>query len=77
MKRALLTLLTCTLAVAACKSAPPQPSGAAVRIKEGHYHTRYCGHYRCGEQWYYLPQHRHGVNCDHELVGGDWILPTE
>jgi hypothetical protein len=44
-------------------------------FKESHqYHTRYCGHYRFGTQWYYVPQHRHGVDCDHELVNGEWIL---
>jgi len=77
MKRALLALLAVTL-VSACKTpTPPTPTGAAVRIKEGHYHTRYCGHYRFGNQWYFIEQHRHGVDCGHELVNGEWILPTE
>lgn len=75
MKLRLFSLLL--LAAIACKSVPPIPEGAAVRIKQDHYHTRYCGHYRFGEQWYFIPQHRHGVDCGHELVNGEWILPTE
>jgi hypothetical protein len=76
MKRALLASLALVLA-SACSSRPSKPEGAAVLIKENHYHTRYCGHYRFGEQWYFLAQHRHGVDCGHELVDGDWILPTD
>ncbi len=76
MKRALFALLALSL-VAACGSNPPIPEGAAVLIKESHYHTRYCGHYRFGSQWYFLSQHRHGVDCGHELVNGEWILPEE
>jgi len=74
MKHALRTLLVLALATA-CHSAPPTPEGAAVRIKEGHFHTRYCGHYRFGDQWYFIAQHRHGVDCGHEKVDGEWILP--
>ena len=76
MKRVLLVLLA-VVPAAACKSQPPLPTGAAVRILEGHYHSRYCGHYRFGDQWYYLAQHRHGVDCGHEFVDGVWILPAE
>lgn len=76
MKRALLALIVFPFA-AACSGNPPVPEGAAVLIKESHYHTRYCGHYRFGSQWYFLPQHRHGVDCDHELVNGEWILPED
>ncbi len=76
MKRVLLALFVLPLA-AACSGNPPTPEGAAVLIKENHYHTRYCGHYRFGSQWYFLPQHRHGVDCDHELVNGEWILPED
>jgi hypothetical protein len=76
MKRSFLAVLG--LALAACGSTPPPiPQGAAVIIKESHYHTRYCGHYRFGTQWYYVPQHRHGVDCDHELVNGEWILAED
>lgn len=65
------------VAATACKSQPqPLPEGAAVIIKQNHYHTRYCGHYRFGEQWYFIQQHRHGVDCGHELVEGEWILPV-
>jgi len=65
------------LGAVACKTpTQPMPQGAAVIIKQSHYHTRYCGHYRFGNQWYFIQQHRHGVDCDHELVNGDWILPT-
>ncbi|MEQ1892083.1 MAG: hypothetical protein ABL998_06035 [Planctomycetota bacterium] len=75
--KALLPFIVLLLSATACKSQPPVPEGAAVRIKQDHYHTRYCGHYRFGEQWYFIAQHRHGVDCDHELVAGEWILPTE
>jgi len=74
MKRPLLALLLFPL-VAACHHTPPRPEGAAVLIKDSHIHTRYCGHYRFGTQWYFISQHRHGVNCGHELVDGEWILP--
>jgi hypothetical protein len=76
MKRSFLALLGLAL-TAACSSTPPVPQGAAVIIKESHYHTRYCGHYRFGSQWYYIPQHRHGVDCDHELVQGEWVLEED
>jgi len=71
-------LLVCLafLTVTACKSQPQAlPEGAAVIIKQSHYHTRYCGHYRFGDQWYFIQQHRHGVDCGHELVNSEWILP--
>lgn len=74
MKRVLLALFALPLALA-CHGTPPHPEGAAVLIKQDHWHTRYCGHYRFGTQWYFLPQHRHGVDCGHELVDGEWILP--
>lgn len=51
-----------------------KPEGAPVLIKDTHVHSRYCGHYRFGTHWYFIPQHRHGVNCGHELVDGEWIL---
>lgn len=75
MKR--LILLAAVLASAACKSAPPIPEGAAVLIKQNHFHTRYCGHYLFGTQWYFIPQHRHGVDCGHELIDGIWTLPLD
>jgi hypothetical protein len=73
----LLLPFVALLAATACKSQPPVPEGAAVRIKQDHYHTRYCGHYRFGNQWYFIAQHRHGVDCDHQLVSGEWILVQE
>jgi hypothetical protein len=75
MKRVLL-LLVCLPFAGACRShVPAKPEGVAVVIKDTHLHSRYCGHYRCGQHWYFLPQHRHGVDCGHELVDGEWILP--
>ncbi len=76
MKRALFALFALSLA-AACGGNPPQPEGAAVLIKDNHFHTRYCGHYRFGQQWFFIAQHRHGVDCSHELVDGVWILPED
>lgn len=76
MKRASLLLAALALSTA-CSSNPPVPEGAAVLIKQSHYHTRYCGHYLFGTQWYFIPQHRHGVGCDHELVDGIWVLPED
>lgn len=73
MMRLLLASIALIL-VSACKSEPVHPEGAAVLIKDSHVHTRYCGHYRFGEQWYFLPQHRHGVDCGHVLRDGDWVL---
>ena len=35
------------------------------------------GHYRFGDTWYFIEKHRHGVDCDHEQVDGEWILPTD
>ena len=74
MKRALFACLALSF-VWACKSGPPVPEGAAVLIKDSHYHTRYCGHYRFGTQWYFIQAHRHGVDCGHVLESGEWILP--
>jgi hypothetical protein len=73
MKQA-CTLLVCLALAGACRSQHVQPTGAAVIIQPTHMHSRYCGHYRYGDQWYYLPSHRHGVDCDHELVDGEWVL---
>ena len=73
MKRSLLAALVLCLAFA-CGSEIVRPEGAAVIIKKTHFHTRYCGHYRFGDQWYFLAQHRHGLDCDHELVDGEWTL---
>ena len=72
MKRLLLAALA--FALAACSSHPPVPEGAAVLIKQGHFHTRYCGHYRFGQQWFFMLQHRHGLDCGHELLDGEWTL---
>lgn len=76
MKRALFASLALSF-VWACHGGPPKPEGAAVVIKDSHYHTRYCGHYRFGTQWYFIQMHRHGVDCGHELENGDWILPED
>jgi hypothetical protein len=76
MKRAILASLLLS-SLWACHGAPPKPEGAAVIIKDSHIHTRYCGHYRFGDQWYFISQHRHGVDCGHELVDGEWILPQQ
>jgi len=74
MKRVLL-LLVCLSFAGACRSHHVvKPEGAPVLIKDTHVHSRYCGHYRFGTHWYFIPQHRHGVNCGHELVDGEWIL---
>jgi hypothetical protein len=67
-------LVALALALCGCKTAPVLPEGAAVRIKDGHYHTKFCGHYLFGTQWYYVAQHRHGVDCGHEHVDGTWTL---
>jgi hypothetical protein len=72
MKRCLLLVVSAF--AFACSSQPVRPEGAAVIIKQGHFHTRYCGHYRFHDQWYFMLQHRHGVDCGHELVDGDWTL---
>jgi hypothetical protein len=72
------SLVLAFLLAPACATPPaPIPEGSAVLIKESHHHTKYCGHYRFGDQWYFIYQHRHGVNCGHELVNGEWILPRE
>jgi hypothetical protein len=76
MKKVLVFLAGLPL-FAACHGGPVRPEGAAVIIKESHFHTRYCGHYRFGSQWYFISQHRHGVDCGHELVDAEWILPEE
>mgnify|MGYP001355731147 CR=1 FL=1 len=75
MKRAFVALLA--LSLASCSGNPPLPEGAAVLIKDNHFHTRFCGHYRFGEQWFFMAQHRHGVDCGHELFEGFWILSED
>ena len=77
MKLSLIASPILLALASACSNTPPRPEGAAVVIKESHTHTRYCGHYRFGNQWYYLPQHRHGVDCGHEQLDGEWILPAD
>ena len=75
MKCALVSI-ACLVLGAGCSSPRPdvRPEGAAVIIKDSHIHTRYCGHYRFGDQWYYLAMHRHGIDCGHEQVDGAWVL---
>ena len=48
--------------------------GTEVIIKHEHAHTKYCGHYRVGRRWFYLPQHRHGVNCGHIYQEDVWAV---
>jgi hypothetical protein len=72
MSRLLLSLAF--LPFLGCHSPEVHPEGAEVIITETHLHTRYCGHYFYEGHWYYLPLHRHGVGCDHELVDGIWTL---
>ena len=74
MKR--LLLLGILASCLGCRAPQPIPYGAEVIIKRSHIHSRYCGHYRFGQRWYYVRQHRHGVGCGHELVEGVWILTT-
>jgi hypothetical protein len=50
------------------------PDGVAVRILPTHTHSRYCGHYRFQDTWYFKSQHRHGTDCGHVLIGGVWTL---
>ena len=74
MQRALILIACLTLGGACRSSQEVRPEGAAVIIKDTHVHTRYCGHYRFGSQWYYIAMHRHGLDCGHEQVDGDWVL---
>jgi hypothetical protein len=74
MKRILCALSLLALVTGCATPEIVHPEGAAVMIKDSHFHTRYCGHYLFGEQWYFIEQHRHGVNCGHELVDGYWTL---
>ena len=79
MKRVVLPLLFLAAGLSsACKSNPDLviPAGEHVIIKATHKHSIYCGHYRHGARWYYLPMHVHGVDCDHELTAGEWVLET-
>ena len=73
--RTLLLLLVALCGLSACETPQPvKPEGAAVRIKDTHYHTKFCGHYVFGTQWYYVPMHKHGVDCGHEQIDGNWTL---
>ena len=75
----ILTLSLVLCALLGCRSPRPQvrPTGTEVLINRGHMHSKYCGHYRFGRRWFYLPQHRHGVHCGHEIIEGSWSLETE
>lgn len=78
MRTLLVTLIVALCGLSACKSHPPVlPEGAAVRIKDSHYHTKFCGHYLFGTQWYYVAQHKHGVDCGHEHIDGNWTLEQD
>lgn len=75
MRTFLITLAVAICGLSGCSSPQPvMPEGAAVRIKTSHYHTKFCGHYLFGQQWYYIAQHKHGVDCGHEEVDGYWTL---
>jgi len=76
MKSALSLLLAFSF-LTSCSSDQIRPEGAAVIIKDTHFHTRFCGHYKFHDQWYFIEQHRHGVDCGHEKVNGEWILPDD
>ncbi len=80
MKRVVLPILFLAAGLtSACKSNAPEvidPAGEHVLIKADHKHSIYCGHYRYGARWYYLWKHVHGVDCDHELTAGEWVLKT-
>jgi len=75
MKHFALLLALAGLA-SACKSEPKLiiPPGQQVIINANHRHSLYCGHYRYGGRWYYIPQHVHGINCSHEIEAGVWVL---
>ena len=73
--KSILSILVSVSLFSACWSSPPKPDGFLVEsIKETHSHTRYCGHYRLGDTWYYAPNHRHTGVCRHALEAGVWIL---
>jgi len=79
-RRSLLLLLATwtLLGLGACSSPHyVRPQGAAVIILDDHHHSRYCGHYLFGHQWYFIERHVHGVDCDHELIDGRWTLVGE
>jgi hypothetical protein len=79
MKKA-LTLALLLSALTGCRSPQaPQvtPNGTEVLINRGHVHSKYCGHYRFGRRWFYVPKHKHGVDCGHEIVEGSWSLEVE
>ena len=79
MKRALLPVLFLAAGLASsCNGTPEliEIPDQQVLIDDDHDHSIYCGHYRYGARWYYLPMHVHGVDCDHELTAGEWVLKT-
>ena len=79
MKKILSLFLVLT-ALVGCRSPEPPPitpNDTEVLINRGHRHSKYCGHYRFGRRWFYIPKHRHGVNCGHEIIEGSWSLEIE
>jgi len=73
--------LICLLAVWAggcavsVRSAGPRPTAqAAVRIPDGHAHSRKCGHVHDGRRWVVVRGHVHGRGCGHSYRGGRWVV---
>ena len=70
---ALLSLIGCTRWFGTGRAI--QSIGAIpVEIEQGHRHSYDCGHYKYGEQWYYLEGHIHGENCGHVEFNSIWVL---
>ncbi len=44
----------------------------ACRLRGGHYHDAYCGHYYGGSSWSYVSSHRHDYGCGHYYYDGRW-----
>jgi len=73
--KSIIGLLACVSLFASCNSAPPEPDGFEVEVfTKDHVHSRYCGHYRLNDVWYYAPSHRHSSSCRHTLENGVWVL---
>ena len=73
MKRFLCLFLALPFFSSACSTPPVIHDGVEVVIYPGHIHGRYCGHYAHEASWYYVKNHKHAVNCGHELEGRVWV----